>query len=104
MQKLFLSMAAAGMTLARDIVTQEGRVLCGKGTVLSDALLDRLRRMEISSLTVEGHPVTIEGEATLEEQLASLASRFSRVTDNPTLIYIKKKLADKLVATAAPRP
>lgn len=102
MQKLFLPMAAAGMILARDIATPEGRVLCGKGTVLSEALLDRLRRMEISSLTVEGHPVDITGEPTLEEQLAALDARFSRVKDSKPLLYIKKALAKRLTAAAGP--
>jgi hypothetical protein len=46
--------------------------------------------MEIQTVTVEGHPVQIEGEASLEEMLAALDKRFSRVTDDPLMMKVRE--------------
>lgn len=87
------------MILARDVVTAEGRVLCGKGTELSDSLLSRLGRMEITALTVKGHPVVESGEKSLEEEIVAIKHRFSKVTNIPPLKYIEQRLINKLVAS-----
>lgn len=92
MQKILLEQAADGMVLARDIVTGEGRVLCGRGTALSTGLLDRLRRMDITTVTVEGHPVVDPQNTPPEQQIAEIEMRFSGVTDIPMLMHIKKRL------------
>lgn len=97
MQKILLAHAKAGMILARDVETAEGRILCGKETELSDSLLDRLARMEIASLTVEGHPVEEAGQKSLQEEIAAMERRFSKVTRIPPLTYLKKRLIHKLV-------
>ena len=97
MQEIVTSLAAEGMVLARDVLTSEGRVLCGKGTVLSEGLIDRLKRMEISYIAVEGHPVQIEGEKTVEEHLQDIVERFSRVEDIPPLMYLKKRIMERLL-------
>ena len=85
--------------MAHDVETPDGRVLCGKGTELSASLIDRLRQMEIDHIAVEGHPLQIEGEKTLEEELRDVELRFSRVTDNPPLMYLKKKIIENLIAS-----
>ncbi len=85
------------MILARDVLTPEGRILCGKGTELSSGLIERLKRMEISHIAVEGHPVQIEGEKTVEEQLQDIVERFSKVEDIPPLMYLKKRLMERLL-------
>lgn len=97
MQKILLAQAKAGMVLAREILTGDGRILCGKGTELSESLLSRLGRMDIASLTVAGHPVAEAGEMTLEEEIAAIERRFSKVTDIPPLMYLQKRLVHKLV-------
>ena len=91
MQDILTNMAAEGMVLAKDVLTPEGRVLCGKGTVLSDSLIERLKKMEISHVLVEGHPVQMEGEKTLEEELRDIDVRFSRVEKIAPLMYLKKR-------------
>lgn len=101
MQKILTAMAGPGMVLAKDVQTGEGRVLCGKGTELDQGLIDRLQRMEISHITVEGHPVVVEGEKSLEEELADIELRFSKVSNIPPLMYLKKRLQAKLVAARA---
>lgn len=99
MQDILTDMARDGMVLAKDVETAEGRVLCGKGTVLSENLIERLKRMEISHITVEGHPVEVEGEKSLEEELADLDERFSKVKNVAPLMYLKKRIREGLIAS-----
>lgn len=87
------------MILAKDVETPEGRVLCGKGTELTEALLDRLQKMEIVNVTVEGHPVEVEGEKSLKEELQDIDERFSRVEKIAPLMYLKKRIKERLVAS-----
>ena len=98
MQDILTNVAAEGMVLAKDVLTPEGRVLCGKGTVLSDSLIERLKKMEISHVLVEGHPVQVEGEKTLEEELRDIDVRFSRVEKIAPLMYLKKRIKERAVA------
>lgn len=97
LQKILTAQSGEGMVLAKDVETPEGRVLCGKGTVLDQKLIDRLQRMEISHITVEGHPVAIEGEKTIDQELRDLEERFSKVTKIPPLMYLKKRLREMLI-------
>lgn len=97
MQEIFTSQAAQGMVLAKDIINQDGRVLCGKGTALTDTLIERLKKMEIAHLAVVGHPLEVEGEKTLEEELQDIEKRFSRVLDTPPLMFLKKRLMEQLI-------
>jgi hypothetical protein len=92
MQNIPLSLAAAGMVLAREIKNSNepnARVLCGKGVALTDSLINRLRQLGIESLTVAGHPVKMEGEQTVEDMLGALDRRFSRVANNPLMMKVK---------------
>jgi hypothetical protein len=99
MQQILTAKAAAGMILAKDVLTPDGRVLCGKGTELSGALLERLARMEVTHITVEGHPVQVEGEKSLSEQLREIDRRFQRVEKIAPLMYLKKRIKERLVAS-----
>lgn len=85
MQKIPLNLATAEMVLARDIFKNDspsGMPICGKGTVLSTALISRLQQLGVQSLYVEGHPVWQEGDRGLNEQLADLEKRFSKSSEN----------------------
>lgn len=85
MQKIPISLATAEMVLGRDVFRNDspaGIPICGKGTVLSDTLIMRLQHLDVQSLYVEGHPVHLDGDKPLEEQLADLDRRFSRTMDN----------------------
>lgn len=96
MQKILLAQAKEGMVLGREIETPEGRVLCGKGTELSESILNRLAKMDIVSIFVEGHPVAVPGDKPLVEQMAEIEARFSRVNDIAPLHYIKVRLLQQL--------
>jgi hypothetical protein len=55
MQKIPLMLAKADMVLARDVFRgggQSGMPICGKGTVLSGALIKRLENLDIQSIYV----------------------------------------------------
>lgn len=99
MQEILLALATEEMMLARDVITPEGRVLCGKGTKLSLGLIDRLKKMEISHVLVEGHPVVVSGEKSLRDELADIDNRFSKVEDAPPLVYLKKKIKEMMIAS-----
>lgn len=81
MQKIPLALAKAEMILARDVFRGDspvGMPVCGKGTVLTDALITRLDHMDIQAVHVEGHPVWEEGECSLEDALRDLERRFEK--------------------------
>jgi hypothetical protein len=99
MQQILSGQAKEGMILAKDIEIEGGRILCGKGTVLTASLIDRLLKMDIFNITVEGHPVEIEGEKSLQQELRDMEDRFSQVKGIPPLMYIKKCLMKRLIAS-----
>jgi len=98
-QRILLAQAGPGMILAKEILNPEGMVLCGAGTPLSPALIERLSGLDVVDVTVEGHPVNIEGEKTLQEELQEIDLRFQRVEDIVPLMYLKKRIKAKLAAS-----
>ncbi|MFA6464241.1 MAG: hypothetical protein WCT30_00690 [Desulfurivibrionaceae bacterium] len=104
MQRILLAQAGPGMVLAKEILNPDGMVLCGAGTALSEALIERLANMEVVDVTVEGHPVIIEGDKTLQEELQEIDLRFQRVEDMVPLMYLKKRIKAKLVASRSLEP
>ena len=97
MQQILSAQAKTGMILAKDVMMPDGRVLCGKGTVMTGPLLDRLIKMDITQITVDGHPVKVPGEKTLKEELRDIEARFSLVTKVAPLMYIKKRIMQKMI-------
>lgn len=86
MQKIPLMLAKAEMILARDVFRGDspvGMPVCGKDTVLTDALITRLDQMDIQSVYVEGHPVWEEGERSFDELLQDLDLRFEKSRQEP---------------------
>lgn len=101
MQKIPLNLAAAEMVLARDIFKNDspsGMPICGQGTVLTDSLINRLQQMGVQSLYVEGHPVWLEGDRALPEQLADLEKRFSKTLDNRYNLILLEIYRNQLTA------
>jgi hypothetical protein len=96
-QEILSLQAKEEMVLAKDVMTPDDRVLCGKGTSLTAAIIDRILKMDISHITVEGHPVEVAGEKGLEEELADIEKRFSRVNHIKPLEYIKKRIIHRLI-------
>ncbi len=102
MQEILSAQADEGMVLAKDVETPEGRILCGKGTVLAATMIDRFHKMDIMRIVVEGHPVEVKGEKSLKEELQDMEKRFSRVKDTPPLMYLMKRLMKKKVESRGP--
>lgn len=99
MQQILCQQAGEGMILGKDVQTPEGRILCGKGTVLTEAMIARFIKMEISHIAVEGHPVKVEGEKSLKGELLDIEKRFSRVKHVPPLMFLKKRIMERMVAS-----
>ncbi len=100
MQKIPIVLATPGMVLALDIRNADnpdGPPLCGKGVTLTESLIQRLQRMGVQSLTVEGHPVKMGGEKTLEEELAVLDKRFEKVSDDPLMKKLKEMYRVRII-------
>ena|SRR6266540_2277561 len=92
MQHLPLSLAAPDMILAQDVRrhdTPTAPPICGKGVLLTESLIERLRNMGVQSVYVEGHPIWLEGDKTLDEELAIVDHRFRKVEDDPLMMKLK---------------
>jgi hypothetical protein len=95
MQKIHLYLVRDGMVLGKEVVRPErsaGPPLFGKGMTLSAAHIERLATMGIQAIVVEGGPVAIEGDASLEQQLNDLDERFSRWEYDAVMQKIKASL------------
>jgi hypothetical protein len=103
MQKIPMVLAVPGMVLAQDIKNEdnpEGPPLCGKGVSLTGALISRLNKMGIQSLAIEGHPVNMGAEKSLEEELKSLDRRFKKVDDDPIMKKLKETYRIRIIKSA----
>lgn len=92
MQKIPLALAEADMVLARDIFREEnasGPPICGKGITLTESLIERLKRMGVQTIAVEGHPVRMNGDKSPEEILLALDRRFKKVETDPLTGILK---------------
>jgi hypothetical protein len=92
MQKIPLMLAKAGMILVRDVFrgnSVSGMPVCGKGTELTESLIDRFESMDVLTVYVEGHPVWEEGECSVDDLLRQLDIRFSKTLQEPlnALLY-----------------
>jgi len=76
-----------GMILAKPIMTPNGMVMLGEGTVLTEKWIERIQDMQIPSIFIDGPPVQTVPK---EEALADLDARFALVEAKPYMNSIKK--------------
>ncbi|MDD2367588.1 MAG: hypothetical protein PHN84_15670 [Desulfuromonadaceae bacterium] len=91
MQKIPLMQAKAGMVLGRDLFRENstnGMPVCGKGTELTGALIERFVNMGVQTIYVEGHPVWADGERSINDMLSDLDYRFSKTVQNPLNVIL----------------
>ncbi len=89
MQRLPLYYIKPGMKTYEEVIDPNGRVLCGKGVELTEEHIKRFEEFGVSFITVEGKPVQLPWEKTLEEELKELEERFEGITDE-NLLEIKR--------------
>lgn len=100
MQSIPIILATPEMVLAREVRRNDNPTappVCGSGVVLTESLIERLKTMGIKTLSVEGHPVALEGEKGLDEYLLDLDRRFSKVSDDPLMMKLKEMHRKKLL-------
>jgi len=92
LQKIPLNLARPGMVLEKPLLRDNGQVLLGPGTKLTDSTLQRLERMEVQWVTVQGNPVKIEGQGqgSYHDRIKALDSLFRQHQEDPWMMKIKK--------------
>ncbi len=92
MQTIPIALALSEMVIAKDVKRPgkpDGHPICGKGVVLTETVIERLKTMGVQSITVEGRPIKMDGEASLEEMLSKLDKRFKKVEDDDLTMNLK---------------
>ena len=88
MQKIPLEKAAEGMILAKPILRGNGVVLMGEGTELNEQLIERLKSLDITKITVKGQPLGGEEEKSVELLISELEERFAPVSSDKLCVQI----------------
>ncbi len=97
MRKVPLKLAVAGMKLAKPVINESGVILCDAGVVLKEQVIAQLSEVGVELITVEGEPRDAVGaEKSLDQQVADLQARFSRVQKDPLMNKIKGILLQRL--------
>uniref|UniRef100_A0A7V4JQ68 Uncharacterized protein n=1 Tax=Thermodesulfobacterium geofontis TaxID=1295609 RepID=A0A7V4JQ68_9BACT len=89
MQRLPLSYIRPGMRTYEEVIDANGRVLCGKGVELTEEHIKKFEEFGVSFITIEGNPVKLPWEKTLEEEFEELEKRFEGIKDE-NLLEIKR--------------
>jgi|JTFO01.1.fsa_nt_gb hypothetical protein len=97
MQKIPLPLAEPDMVLEKPVTRDNGMILVGQGTVLTEALIKRLKDMEIPSLVVQGHPLELDGGGagtSFGRRGQRLDHLFRHTGDDPFMQDVRVFLAD----------
>lgn len=98
MQRLPLEKLTPGMVLAKAVVNDKGMTLCAEGAELSAVMIERLHRMDVSTVLVKGHPVDLGEEIKSKDQLVEeMQTRFVRVQGDPLMERIKASIAKAIL-------
>lgn len=97
MQKLPINLAAPGMILAKPVTNEKGMPLCAEGTELSANLIERLKKMNVNTLSIKGHPVDLGiEEKTTDEKIRDMTARFARLQGDPIMDKLRDSIASAL--------
>lgn len=91
MIKISTEKAKPGMKLAQEIINESGMVVVPAGKELTDSLIDKLLKMNIDIIYVEGKKELPPKDQVMNE----LEHRFKKISDNSTLL-IKRALKEFL--------
>lgn len=102
MQRVALTLVKPGMVLAKPILNEDGMPLCAEGTVLSDVLIERLQRMNVTTVALKGNPVdTGQGIKTPEEKVAEMKQRFVHVANLAHMQQLMAAVEDAILHEGA---
>ncbi|WP_045221818.1 hypothetical protein [Desulfonatronum thioautotrophicum] len=106
MQKIPLKLAMPGMKLAKPILRDNGLVLVAEDTELSESLLERLERMDVATVTVQGNPVNLGGAGAnpYTERAKRLEYLFRKQFEDPWMNQLRTHLHDYFQLKAAGAP
>ncbi|TVR43896.1 MAG: hypothetical protein EA402_08425 [Planctomycetota bacterium] len=96
-QRILLTQAEAGMTLAEPVESLKQAVLCNTGTVLSDPLIHRLMLLGVKRVVVQGLPAPHLREPSANEVDAMLEQRFSRCDHIPLMKNLRDTIRRRLL-------
>jgi hypothetical protein len=99
MQKIPLSLAKAGMKLAKPITKANGMPIIAAGVELSEALISRLDGMGIDKVFVVGDAVALSQNPS--ERVARLDHLFRRMQDDEWMGQVKAFLTEYFTIKAA---
>ncbi len=99
MQKVPIDLVEPGMILAKPVTNDKGMPLCAEGTELSANLIERLKRMNVTALTLKGHPLDMgTKDKTSEEKIEDMKARFSKVPGDPIMDNLKDAIASAIAS------
>lgn len=99
MQRIPLSLAEPDMILELPVTRPdkpEGLAIFGKGIKLTESSIERLKNMGVQAITIEGHPLKVEGEESLDDILCTMEERFRKVKDNPEMMQLLDLFKDQI--------
>jgi len=99
MQKIPLSLAKAGMKLAKPITKANGMPIIASGVELTDSLISKLDGMGIDKVFVVGDAVAASQNPS--ERVLRLDHLFRRMEDDPFMAQVKRHLRSYFTIKAA---
>ena len=93
MQRIPVNELKAGMVLAKAVMNDSGMVLLSEGTTLTDSLITRLGRMDLSHVAVEGVSASDKSK---DQMLAELDQRFRKTGKEKYMDIIKGVLREHI--------
>jgi hypothetical protein len=95
-----ISEAQPGCVLAKDLRDPAGSLMLAKGGVVSEGLLNSLKRKNISEIAIESEDET--GEQAVQARLEALKNRFEGHGPNPFMKELERIIREHIERTAKP--
>lgn len=99
MQKIPLTLAKAGMKLAKPITKANGMPIIAAGVELSESLIDKLDGMGVEKIFIVGDAVTASQNPS--ERATRLDHLFRHYGDDPYMAQVKRHLREYFTIKAA---
>ena len=97
MRQIALDDAKPGDEVAQPVKNERGMVILPKGAKLSLPMIDKLRRLGVRELVVEGDDPNAPPPKTLNELLKELDVRFEGLEQHKLMMVIKEVAREHLV-------